>query len=207
MLLFILSTDSKISSIHTFVWDSLSNFSSSKKEFSVGLYLCSSRVNIITRNYLSFFTASTLFSSSFSPFAPSSSINSTDSLANFLFLDVSEDGFTVSFYSVNKLFLKTFFFGLQMVLYLWFAFNLLVFKLERICRQAKCQDYPWKQKNWIMLGVQFSYLDSGQAQIFQKKKKKSKKWKKKRNSICFQMTCSKTLQWLDFSSKHQISCH
>lgn len=87
----------------------MSNFSSSKKEFSVGLYLCSSRVNIITRNYLSFFTASTLFSSSFSPFAPSSSINSTDSLANFLFLDVSEDGFTVSFYSVNKLFLKTFF--------------------------------------------------------------------------------------------------
>lgn len=107
LLLFILSADSKISSTHTFVWDSLSNFSSSKKEFSVGPYLCSSRVNIITRNYLSFFTANTLFSSS-SPFAPSYSINSTDSLANFLFLDVSEDDFTVSFYSVSKLFLKTF---------------------------------------------------------------------------------------------------
>lgn len=25
-----------------------------------------------------------------------------------------------------------------------FSFKLLVFRLERICRQAKCQDYPWK---------------------------------------------------------------
>lgn len=69
-----------------------------KKKFSVGLSLCPSRVNIITRNYLSFFTANTLFSSS-SPFAPPSSINSTDSLANFLSLGVSEDDFTVSFYA------------------------------------------------------------------------------------------------------------
>jgi len=99
-------------------------------------------VNISARNSLSFFTAKALFASR-SPFAPSLSISCTDSLADFWFLDVSEDGFTVSFYAVSKLFLKTFF-GLPIVLYLWFAFNLLVFRLERICRQAKCQDYPWK---------------------------------------------------------------
>lgn len=130
LLLFISSMGSKMSSVYTFVWDSSSNFFSFQKDSSVVMSLCTLWMNINEKKNLSFFSAKVLFSSS-SPFAPSPSISSTDCLADFLFLDASEDDITGSFYAISKCSSKPFLAHQWFYIY-GFAFNLLVFRVERI---------------------------------------------------------------------------
>lgn len=61
LLLFISSTGSKTSSVYTFVWDTSSNFFSFQKDSSVVMSLCTLRMNINAKKNLWFFSLLKLY--------------------------------------------------------------------------------------------------------------------------------------------------